>query len=170
MLPFQNFQKHSVDLPPGVELGVLERVDDVGGPNSSDKPPLTCAKVLVDGPGYHESDRCSQLLDLLDLSQCDCTTDELCDLKKLLSTQTDIFQMSDSELGRCDMVQHRIDTGNSLPIKQQPYRTPVIKRDKIAELIKNMQQQGIVQPSSSPWASPVVLVPKKDGSIDTFLY
>ena len=33
------------------------------------------------------------------------------------------------------------------------------------ELVATMQKQGIVCPSSSPWASPVVLVPKKDGSL-----
>ena len=58
------------------------------------------------------------------------------------------------------LVQHLIDT-----IKQQPYQTPVVQRDQIAQLIKQMQSQGIVKPSASPWASPVVLVPKKDSSI-----
>ena len=61
-------------------------------------------------------------------------------------------------------MQHLIDTESSGLIKQQPYRMPVIQRDNIAQLIKQMQTQGIVKPSASPWASPVVLVPKKDGS------
>ncbi len=33
------------------------------------------------------------------------------------------------------------------------------------QMIDSMQAQGVVQPSSSPWSSPVVLVPKKDGSL-----
>jgi len=72
--------------------------------------------------------------------------------------------MNSFELGCSNLVQHVIDTGDSKPIKQQPYRTPFIQREKIANLIQDMQSLGIIQPSSSPWASPVILVPKKDGS------
>ena len=63
--------------------------------------------------------------------------------------------MNDSELGCTDVLKHSIDVGGHSPINQQPYRTPMIRREKIA----------VVQPSSSPWASPVVLVPKKDGTL-----
>ena len=82
-------------------------------------------------------------------------------LKSLLRECTDIFALDDSELGRTDIVQHEIDTGNNKPIKQQPYGTPIVRRDTIKQWLK----QGIVQPSKSAWASPVVLVPKKDGSL-----
>lgn len=61
-------------------------------------------------------------------------------------------------------MQHTIDTGSSGPTKQQPYLTPVVQRDQIAQLIEQMQNKLIVKPSASPWASPVVVVPKKDES------
>ena len=120
-----------------------------------------CAKVVVNGPGYHDPERPSRLLGKLDLSQCDCNPEQLEDLKVLLSQHTDVFALDPSELGCCGMVQHAIDTGDMPPLKQQPYRTPIVKREKVAQLIREMQEQGIVQPSSSAWASPVVLVPKK---------
>ena len=69
-----------------------------------------------------------------------------------------------SKLGCTNVICHSIDTGDKLPVKQLPHRTPIIYRDKIAEMVKEMQERGIVQRSTSPWASPVVLVPKKDGS------
>ena len=41
----------------------------------------------------------------------------------------------------------------------------MVHREVIGKMVKEMQDRGIVQPSVSPWASPVVLVPKKDGSL-----
>ena len=62
-----------------------------------------------------------------------------------------MFEMNKSELGHTNVVQHVIDTSG--PIKQQPYRTPVVQRDHIAQLIKQMQTQGsqtICQPMGKP--------------------
>ena len=52
-----------------------------------------------------------------------------------------------------------------MPIKQQPYRTPIVQRDQIKQMVDQMQKHGIVQPSKNSWASPIVLVHKKDGSL-----
>ena len=163
LIPVQNFGKCTVDLPSDIELGVVEPFEATHNPPDS-VPPSMCARVLVDGPGYYEKERPRRLLNMLDLSESDCTSDQLDTLKALLSQHTDIFEMDSSELGHSNVVQHMIDTGDNASIKQHPYRTPIVQRDRIAQLIKQMEEQGIVRPSCSPWASPVVLVPKKDGS------
>ena len=62
------------------------------------------------------------------------------------------------------MVKHRIETGNVLPIRQQPRRTSPWKHDEIERQVADLLHQGRVTESSSPWSSPVVLVTKKDGS------
>ena len=94
----------------------------------------------------------------------DLTTKQFSDLKAIMLEASDVFALDNSELGCTSLVKHTIDTGDNPPIKQQPYRTPMIYRERMAEMIEDMQAQGIVQPSSSPWASPMVLVPKKDGT------
>ena len=57
-----------------------------------------------------------------------------------------------------------IDTGNHPPIKSNPYRMPFSKREIVEQEIDSMLKQGVIRPSHSPWASPITLVPKKDGS------
>ncbi len=163
LIPVQNFEKCTVDLPSDVDLGVVEPFDEICNAPDSVSSSM-CARVLVDGPGCHEKERPSRLLNMLDLSKNDCSGEQLDTLKALLSQHTDIFEMDSSELGHSNVVQHMINTGDSTPIKQHPYRTPIVQRERIAQLIKQMEGQGIVKPSCSPWASPVVLVPKKDGS------
>ena len=59
---------------------------------------------------------------------------------------------------------HKINTGSAKPIKQPPRRQPLGKRDIEKEEIQKMLKKGVIEPSSSSWASPVVLVTKKDGS------
>ena len=159
-IPVHNFSNHSARIPDDTEFGALEPFSE--SLISDTARNATCAKVFVDGPGYHEKgdeDHSARLMCMLDLSQCDSSTEQLDDLKVLLAEHSDIFELDRSELGHSALVQHQIDIGDSA---QQPYRTPIV-RDRISQLIQEMQQQGIVKPSASPWASPVVLVPK-DGS------
>jgi hypothetical protein len=49
-------------------------------------------------------------------------------------------------------------------VSQRPYRTALTKRAVIDEEIDKMLALGVIRPSCSEWASPVTLVPKKDGS------
>ena len=66
--------------------------------------------------------------------------------------------------GRTDVVQHRIDTGDSRPIRGGRYRQSEKDRETIREIVKDMTESGVVRPSRSPWGASVVLVPKKDGT------
>ena len=75
----------------------------------------------------------------------------------------DIFALTLEELGRTDLVQHHIDTGDHPPIRSRPYRVQT-KRETIEQQINDMLDRDVTQPSASLWASPVVLVRKPDGS------
>ena len=86
-------------------------------------------------------------------------------LNTLIVELSDVFALDDTELGCTQLVKHSINTRDNAPIQQQPYRTPVVRREQLDEMVAEIQGQGIVKPSSSPWASPIVLVPKKDGSL-----
>ena len=52
----------------------------------------------------------------------------------------------------------------SNPVNQRPYRYAVQQKNEIDKMIQDLLQAGTVQPSSSPYASPVVLVKKKDNT------
>ena len=62
-------------------------------------------------------------------------------------------------------MEHVIDTDGYPPIRQLPHKVPFALRSKISEMVQQMVEEGIVEESSSPWASPVVIVKKKDGGL-----
>ena len=84
------------------------------------------------------------------------------DVCQLLAKFSDVFSAGSHDLGCTDLVEHHIDTGFSKPVRQPPRRFPWAKREDAEKCIQKMQEQGVIEPSSSPWSSPVVLVQKKD--------
>ena len=73
----------------------------------------------------------------------------------------DLFAAKGEHLGCHPEIQVRIETDGA-PIKRRPYRLPLTKRNALDRKIEELLEQGVIVPSSSPWASPVVLVQKKD--------
>ena len=75
------------------------------------------------------------------------------------------FCLEHGERGETDLICMEIDTGGDAhPRKQRVQRLPLALRQIVAQQLKDMQEQGALQPSKSPWASPVVLVKKRDGN------
>ena len=68
------------------------------------------------------------------------------------------------EPGHTDIVEHQIDTGSTRPVRQKPYRIPR-SQEVVQKEIQKMMDMDVIQESRSDWASPIVLVPKRDGSM-----
>ena len=85
-------------------------------------------------------------------------------LFELLDMYWHILSTSSSDLGCTTKVQHRIHTGDHPPVCQPVRRAPAAHQEQAREELQWMIEKGVVQLSSSPWASPLVLV-KRDGSV-----
>ena len=85
-------------------------------------------------------------------------------IKSYFIKYKNIFSTGPNDIGRTDRIFHTIDTGDNPPIKQRFRRLPVHRQEHVETLVDEMLQGGYIRPSNSPWASPIVLVKKKDGS------
>ena len=63
------------------------------------------------------------------------------------------------------LAEHGIEVGEAPPVRLPPYRLPHAFRDSVKLEIQEMLAQGIIEPSASDWAAPLVLVKKKDGGL-----
>lgn len=95
----------------------------------------------------------------------DLSEEEREELLTLLLMYEDVLADKDEELGCTAVVQHSIVTGDAPPIKQPSRPIPVARQHEVCKLLDEMLQKDVIQPSASPWASPVVLVQKKDGAM-----
>ena len=77
----------------------------------------------------------------------------------------EFYDVFSDKPGRTTLTEHKIETGSARPIRQQPYRLPHAYRDTVQKDLREMEEAGIITRSTSEWASPVVLVPKKDGTL-----
>ena len=83
---------------------------------------------------------------------------------KLLSAYQDVFAPPGGSLGRTNVTQHHIDLKDERPFRQRLRRSALVHQEVIETEVQKMLDADVIEPSDSPWASPVVMVKKKDGS------
>jgi hypothetical protein len=109
------------------------------------------------------------LKELKDKSGVLLNDDQKCLLDSLLKRHINTFSKTKDDLGRTNAIKHKINTGDANPIKQQPRRLPLTKREDVDREFQRLLDCGIIEASKSPWASPIVSVTKKDGSTRLYI-
>ena len=128
----------------------------------------TCDKSVdlfrVSSMDKRRTERGKKLLDLLEQDETHLSTLEKRTLNECLCNYHKAFVLDPNERGETELVQFTIDTGDAHPRRQPARRMPFAVREEVARQLKTMQENGVIRPSNSSWASPVVLVRKKNGT------
>ena len=82
--------------------------------------------------------------------------------KELCEEYKDIFSKDSSDIGKTPLITMEIKTGDSPPVCQRPYNLPLKHIDWVQKELDTLKKAGlIITRSVSPWASPIVIVPKR---------
>ena len=107
-----------------------------------------------------ENSRCKESLGP---NMCDqLTTDRMHELQALLWEFDDVLS---NNPGRTSLAEDVISTATASPVRQRPCRLPYSQRTTIRDELQKILNMDMIRPSTSPWASPIVLDTKKDVSI-----
>ena len=79
----------------------------------------------------------------------------------LCEQQHEAFSKNNKDIGCTQLIEMKIDTGDSLPVAQSPYTLPLKHYDWVWQEIETLEKSGVIERSLSRWASPVIVVPKK---------
>ena len=141
-----NHRPEPLQLHAGQSIGVLEVVHFAEAPTSA--PPSSTHPISPCQPPLPEN------LSPLQQQQ----------LNELFKEFQDVFSQGDDDLGNTPLLEHGIETHG--PPLRQPYRrqNPAVRREEMTQ-VQQMLSSNVIRPSNSPWASPVVMVRKKDGSL-----
>lgn len=101
----------------------------------------------------------------MDLSSANLSPEDTAKLQGLINEFSDVFAETNAELGRTSLIQHSIDTGDARPVRCSPYRGSPQQRDVIDTHVQEMLDANIIEPSTSAWGFPVVLVRKRTNDI-----
>jgi hypothetical protein len=76
----------------------------------------------------------------------------------LLKSKLDAFQWSPNDTGRTVLIKHNINTGSAAPVKKKQFKIAQAVQSVMDETIEDLQKQKFIEPSESPWCSPVMIV------------
>ena len=97
----------------------------------------------------------------VNLQDADISDEHQNAFKELCNEFKDIFSVDLGDIGKTPLVEIEIDTGDSPPITQKPYTLPLKHAEWVQKELEILEKAGVIVRSVSPWASPIVVVPKR---------
>ncbi|UYV66538.1 hypothetical protein LAZ67_4002004, partial [Cordylochernes scorpioides] len=151
-----NSTHQSQVIPSDMKIGTMQDLE-VGSISNLDACSEIAGKDEVTSPDVREC--------LISMISTDLEETEKNRLLTCLNEFSDIFDFEKKSFPVSGEIKHKIDTSDYPPVRQRPYRVSPAERRVIQSEVEKMMETKIIRPLSSPWASPVILVRKKDGSL-----
>ena len=118
------------------------------------------------GPPIPTTSDASWLFDILDLTGIqDWPSDLQKQAKELFTKHQALFSKDDMDLGRTNLVKHKIVLTDPEPFKEKFRSIPPQLYSEVRNHLNEMLKLGAIRKSCSPWASAIVLVRKKNGKL-----
>ena len=164
-VPVVNVSETDCFLPPRITVGALRLADIVSLPAgvSEVKPTAYQNSMTATSAQVTEGRSVQGALSGVDLSNL--PVHERGKVLKLLLKYESVFATHEGDLGCTNLISHEIPLLDSAPVRQRYRRIPPADYDAVKAHIRQLLETQVIRESSSPYASPIVLVKKKDGSL-----
>ena len=139
----------------------IRRIKLVQSENTQPIPTYTGRKVQVED----SEEVPSHLTELYEKTTQGLNGEQKQRVAQLLNRFKDSFSRDEWDLGLTHLTAHAIKTEGAAPVKQPPRRVPMAYAEEEKKAIEDLKAKGVIRKSTSPWASPIVLVKKKDGGV-----
>ncbi|XP_071055711.1 uncharacterized protein [Onthophagus taurus] len=146
-------------------------------PNEAQQESMIVGQSALDQPGIRVTKE-NKMLTIENISRIEKTRcqneyvninsgigcDEIQSVRDLVSHFDSVFSTNSCDIGTTDLVTMNIDLTSQDVVRCRPYRLPYAERESVKSMIDDLLKAGIIRESTSEYSSPVILVPKKDGS------
>lgn len=160
-----NVTEEGVTLHPRTRLGTVQLIEEEIVPEKVSVK-VSCNRIVVSASSTSsEVDGIKSATCPVDLKDASCSSDERQQLENFVKTNADMFSNDEDDLGYTARMPHSINLRDDEPVASTFRRIPPTQYEEVKRHIQMLLDKKIIQKSSSPYASPVVIVRKKDNSI-----
>lgn len=162
----RNETSHDIVLPTNsviAELGIPHEISPIlntCNPNLLLSPPTVCSSQQYSHCNEQQSDKVS-----FDFGDSPLPTKWKKRITQTLNTYSDVFSQHDLDFGHATKVKHRIKLKDETPFKHRPRPIHPKDYDAVRRHLQTLLEAGIIRESESPYASPIVVVKKKNGDV-----
>ena len=134
---------------------VKEESGEIGEEDEEEDESIPLEKKFITSPAEVNTHRKMQLQD------AEVTEENREKFRLLCEEFEDIFSKDSTDIGKTPLITMDIDTGDSSAVCQRPYNLPLKHREWVQKELETLGRAGMIIRSISPWARPIVVVPKK---------